>query len=77
MHGHLHARGFLTALVSGPGNLAPSHWLKHVWDADDATEEPAFESREDVQRVLGWFMRHMNGISEMPRTDPHAFQPEP
>jgi uncharacterized protein len=67
--------GFLTGLVSGPGNLGPSHWLKHVWDAEHASAEPRFESRDDVQRVLGWFLRHMNGISEVLRTDPDDFQP--
>jgi uncharacterized protein len=67
--------GFLTALVSGPANLGPSHWLKHVWDVEHATEEPTFESRDEVQSVLGWFMRHVNGISEVLRTDPDDFQP--
>jgi uncharacterized protein len=67
--------GFLTALVSGPGNISPSHWTRYVWDQDDATEEPEFENKEEVQRVLGWFMRHLNGISQTMGADADDFQP--
>ena len=67
--------GFLTALVSGPGSLGPSHWLKHVWDMEHATEAPEFDSTEDIQRVLGRFLRHINGISEAMRSHPDDFEP--
>lgn len=67
--------GFLTALVSGPGNIGPSHWLRHVWDTEGATAEPEFERGEEAERFLGWLMRHMNGITEELSTAAEDFKP--
>jgi len=67
--------GFFTALVSGPGSLGPSHWLRHVWDPEHAAEEPAFDSEDEVHSVVGRFLRHMNGISDALRAGPDDFEP--
>lgn len=67
--------GFFTGLVSGPGNIGPSHWLRHVWDQENAALEPVFDNEKEVHRILSRFLRHMNGISEELRTAPDEFQP--
>ncbi len=54
--------GFLTALVVGPGLVAPSVWLPLVWGG---TNEPVFESPEQAERIIGLLLRRMNTISRI------------
>ncbi len=52
--------GFLTALVIGPGLVAPSVWLKTIWGGQG---EPGFESSAQAQRVISLIMRRFNTLS--------------
>ena len=63
--------GLLTAVVSGPGSVAPSQWLPAVW----GEQEPAWERTEDIEEMLGLLIRHMNGIAATLGEQPDAFEP--
>jgi uncharacterized protein len=63
--------GFLTAIVSGPTMVPPSHWLPAVW----GEFEPAWESESDFMDIMALMMRHMNGIAGMLLEQPEDFEP--
>ncbi len=51
--------GFFAALAIGPNTLLPSQWLQEVWgETEDDTM--AFDSAEQMQRVLDLVMRYYN-----------------
>jgi uncharacterized protein len=68
--------GFLHAIVIGPETLLPSDWLPKVWGQQDADEMmlPAADL-DEVQRVMGWVMRHHNSI--VSDFEQHPPQPQP
>lgn len=63
--------GFLTAVVSGPVTVLPSHWIPQVW----GDFEPVWEREQDVQKVMTLLMRHMNAIAVMLVEQPEDFEP--
>jgi uncharacterized protein len=67
--------GFLHAIVIGPETVAPGQWLPKVWGIDASTLLPPAASLEEVNRVLGWVMRHYNGIVAV--FQQHPPQPSP
>lgn len=52
--------GYLTGIIVAPqpGPILPSQWLPGLWGA----EEPAFETAEQVQTVLGAVMERYNAL---------------
>jgi hypothetical protein len=63
--------GYLTAIVSMPEFVPPSHWLPRVWrrvDDGGADQEPApddgfvFASAQEEQRMTGFILRRMTEI---------------
>ncbi len=63
--------GLLTAVVSGPVTILPSHWLPAVW----GDFEPTWDSLDDYGAFMSMLMRHMNGIAEILIQEPEAFEP--
>ncbi|CAN7721500.1 UPF0149 family protein [Caballeronia sp. LjRoot31] len=66
--------GYLTAIAIGPITLMPSQWLPGIWgpERDDA---PAFESKEQAQRIMSLIVQHFNGIIETLENDLGSFAP--
>jgi uncharacterized protein len=67
--------GFLTAIVIGPKTITPSEWMRWVWDAENGTDSPEFESTEQAQEILGLLMRHMNDIATTLMLSPGDYEP--
>jgi uncharacterized protein len=67
--------GFLTAIVSGPKTIMPSEWMRWVWDTENGTESPEFDSTEQAQEIVGLLMRHMNDINETLTLSPDDYEP--
>jgi uncharacterized protein len=63
--------GFLTAIVSGPVTLGPSHWMPAMW----GEFEPVWNSVEDYQLFMSLLLRHSNSIASMLMDAPEAFEP--
>jgi uncharacterized protein len=63
--------GFLTGIAIGPELVMPSEWLPAIWGGD----EPAFESIEQAQTVIGTIMGRYNEIFRALGTDPEAYAP--
>jgi uncharacterized protein len=63
--------GFLTGIAIGPELIVPSEWLPAVWGGD----EPAFESIEQAQTVIGTIMGRYNEILRALSTDPETYAP--
>jgi uncharacterized protein len=63
--------GFLTGIAIGPELIVPSEWLSAVWGGD----EPAFESIEQAQTVIGTIMGRYNEILRALSTDPETYAP--
>ena len=63
--------GFLTAVVSGPISIPPSHWLPAVW----GDFEPVWESEKDFGEVFALMVRHMNVIAATLIEQPQDFEP--
>jgi uncharacterized protein len=63
--------GLLTAIVSGPVTVMPSHWLPAVW-GDIA---PVWESMAEAERVMTLLMRHSNSIAAHLIEEPESFEP--
>lgn len=54
--------GFLTAIVCGPKTIMPSEWMRCVWDMERGEDAPESKDQAQAQRILGFLVRHMNGI---------------
>lgn len=52
--------GFFTALVIGPTIVPPSRYLPTIWGTDAS---PAWDSKEQAERVLQLLTRHWNAIA--------------
>ena len=65
--------GFLTALVVGPINMRMDDLLHRVWGGRE--NPPHFETMDQAQRIIGFIMRHMNGIIWSLQHDPDTFDP--
>ena len=63
--------GLLTAVVSAPVMIMPSHWIPAVW----GDYPPVFETDAEVQRIFSLMLRHLNGIAATLMTDPEEFEP--
>lgn len=55
--------GFLTAIVSGPDLIQPSHWLPEIWGGEE--HSPEWESEQEFQQFMSLVIRHMNAIIEV------------
>lgn len=64
--------GLLTAVVSGPDVILPSEWYPVLWGGKKG---PVFESMEQVQKITGLILRHMNWLAKtlMDYPDEHDF----
>lgn len=67
--------GFLTAIVSGPKVIMPSEWMRWVWDVENGTDEPEFESETLAREIIGLMIRHMNDIAMTLMDHPDEYQP--
>jgi uncharacterized protein len=63
--------GLLTAVVSSPVMIMPSHWLPAVW----GDYPPVFETDAEVERVFSLMVRHLNGIAATLMNSPAEFEP--
>lgn len=63
--------GFLTAIAIGPELILPSEWVPQIWGSN----EPAFESADDAQKVLGAVMNRYNAILLALARDPSTYEP--
>jgi uncharacterized protein len=63
--------GLLTAVVSAPVMIMPSHWVPAVW----GDYPPVFETDAEVERVFSLMVRHLNGIAATLMNGPEEFQP--
>jgi uncharacterized protein len=67
--------GFLTAIVSGPNVIAPSEWMRWVWDMEKGKDRPEFKSRGQAERIIGLLMQHMNDIAQTLTYSPEHYEP--
>ncbi|MDX8409380.1 MAG: UPF0149 family protein [Mariprofundales bacterium] len=63
--------GFLTAILSGPETLMPSHWLPAIW----CDFEPEWNSERELKETMTLIMRHVNSISAALVEDLEHFEP--
>jgi uncharacterized protein len=63
--------GLLTAVVSSPVLIMPSHWLPAVW----GDYPPVFATDAEADRVLSLMIRHLNGIAATLMASPETFEP--
>jgi len=54
--------GFIAGLLVCPELIKPGEWLPAVWGNADGNE-PAFDSLDHVNRMLGLVMEHYNGVA--------------
>jgi uncharacterized protein len=67
--------GFLTAIVIGPSMVAPSEWIRWVWDMERGERSPEFKDAAQASRIVELLMRHMNGIARTLDEAPQEFEP--
>ncbi len=63
--------GFLTAVVSGPTEIVPGHWLPVVW----GDVEPEWVSVHTFEHIFSLLLRHMHGIAAALLDSDKVFQP--
>ena len=63
--------GLMTAVVSGPVMVPPSHWMPQIW----GDFPPAWKNERELQHVMSLLMRHMNSIVGMLMEHPDDFEP--
>ncbi|MGB1311791.1 MAG: UPF0149 family protein, partial [Leucothrix sp.] len=61
--------GFLTAVISGPNMMPPSHWLPQIW----GEKQPNWEGMDELQRFMGAVFTMMNNISATLMDAPQDF----
>ena len=54
--------GFIAGLLTCPELIKPSEWLPVVWGSE-GEDEPAFDSLDHLNRVLGLVMEHYNDVA--------------
>jgi uncharacterized protein len=62
--------GFLSAIVSGPNMISPSHWMPLVWSSAEEPQPPKFESDKQASRLLGTVFGLMNDIVHSLSSEP-------
>ena len=67
--------GFMAALIVGPELVMPSDWLPWVWDIENGTASPQFETPADAAEVMGLILRHYNTLANQLMADAEAFEP--
>ena len=65
--------GFIAGLLVCPELIKPSEWLPVVWGSEEK-DEPAFNSLDHLNRVLGLVMEHYNDVARtlMERPNRHG-----
>jgi uncharacterized protein len=63
--------GLLTAVVSSPVMITPSHWIPAVW----GDYPPVFETDAEVEQVFSLMIRHLNGIAATLMNYSEEFEP--
>ncbi|HSB95055.1 MAG TPA: UPF0149 family protein [Spongiibacteraceae bacterium] len=63
--------GFMTAVLSGPEEIAPAEWFAAMFSG----EPPDFEADVKVQYLFTLLMRHLNNIAELLAEDVEQFEP--
>jgi uncharacterized protein len=53
--------GFVAGLLVCPELIKPSEWLPVVWGSEEG-DDPAFDSLDHLNRVLGLVMEHYNDV---------------
>ena len=66
--------GFLAGLIVCPDLIKPSEWLPFVWGTEGG-EEPAFDSLDHLNRVLGLVMEHYNDVARTLIERPDRYGP--
>jgi yecA family protein len=62
-------------LLVCPELIKPGEWLPIVWSRDGADPEPAFDSLDHVNGVLGLIMEHYNGVARTLMERPDRYNP--
>jgi len=65
--------GFIAGPLVCPELIMPSKWLPVVWGSEG--DEPAFDSLDHVNRVLGLVMEHYNGVARTLNERPDCYGP--
>ena len=68
------ADGFVAGLLVCPELIKPSEWLPVVWGSEEG-DEPAFDSLDHLNRVLGLVMEHYNDVARTLIERPHSYGP--
>ena len=66
--------GFIAGLLVCPELIKPSEWLPVVWGSE-GEDEPAFDSLDHLNRVLGLVMEHYNDVARTLIERPDRYGP--
>lgn len=67
--------GFLTCILSCPDRPDPEEWISWVWDTEEASEEPSFESQEQSDRVFSLLARHAEALDALLSSGSADYEP--
>lgn len=67
--------GLVAALICGPKPVLVSRWIKLVWDASGAGQEPSFRSQEHFDQVISLLMQHHNSVAHTLHDRPDNYHP--
>jgi uncharacterized protein len=66
--------GFVAGLLVCPELIKPGEWLPMVWGSEEG-DDPAFDSVDHLNRVLGLVMEHYNDVARTLIERPHSYGP--
>jgi uncharacterized protein len=66
--------GFIAGLLVCPELIKPSEWLPVVWGSE-GEDEPAFDSLDHLNRMLGLVMEHYNDVARTLIERPDRYGP--
>jgi len=66
--------GFIAGLLVCPELIKPSEWLPVVWGSE-GEDDPAFDSLDHLNRVLGLVMEHYNDVARTLMEHPERYSP--
>ena len=66
--------GFIAGLLVCPELIKPSEWLPVVWGSEEK-DEPAFNSLDHLDRVLGLVVEHYNDVARTLMERPNRYGP--
>ena len=66
--------GFIAGLLVCPELIKTSEWLPVVWGSEEK-DEPAFNSLDHLNRVLGLVMEHYNDVARTLMERPNRYGP--